>query len=136
MSLELTEKKLFRTDLPAASRLYNSKEIARGTLSSVAACCREGLQGRTHKEGNLSSAWEFCCEESGESTVPECFRCGKRNHTPDNCFHQKSRSQMSENGILCDKVHRYLFTTEATSQAWNNSKENKEARPNWKPSRR
>ena len=27
-----------------------------------------------------------------KGTVPECFRCGKRNHTPDNCFHLKSRS--------------------------------------------
>ena len=25
------------------------------------------------------------------STLPECFRCGKRNHTPDSCFHPKSR---------------------------------------------
>ncbi|XP_068738407.1 uncharacterized protein [Montipora capricornis] len=25
------------------------------------------------------------------STVPECFRCGKTNHTPDSCFHLKSR---------------------------------------------
>ena len=39
-------------------------------------------------------------------------------------------SQMSENGTHCDKVHRYSITTEATSQAWNNSRENKETRPN------
>lgn len=25
------------------------------------------------------------------STLPECFRCGKRNHTPDSCFQLKSR---------------------------------------------
>ena len=26
-----------------------------------------------------------------EGTFPECFRCGKMNHSPDSCFHQKSR---------------------------------------------
>ena len=26
-----------------------------------------------------------------EGTFPECFRCGKMNHSPDSCFYQKSR---------------------------------------------
>ena len=34
-----------------------------------------------------------------EATLPECFRCGKKNHVPDKCFFQKSKCYGCQNYI-------------------------------------
>ena len=70
-----------------------------------------------------------------ETASPECFRCGKKNHVPDNCFFRKSKCHGCQNyGHIMKKCPQRSDSNNSKKTRSGNSKRKHDKRKQKKPS--